>query len=72
MGLTLLKTVSKLRKLLIKLHKNFSTFEVQVLAQNILDFGHRYLGFEPGTSGLFDRFFRYFFGLNKCRDKAMA
>jgi hypothetical protein len=27
----------------------------------ILDFEHRNLGFEPGTSDLFDRFFRYFF-----------
>jgi hypothetical protein len=31
-----------------------------VLAQNILDFRHRNLGFEPGTSDLFDRFFGTF------------
>jgi hypothetical protein len=34
-----------------------SSNEVKVLAQNILDFGHRNLEFEPGTSDLFDRFF---------------
>jgi hypothetical protein len=45
--------LTKLGKLLKKLHKNMST-------QNILDFGHRNLGFEPGTSDLFDRFFGTF------------
>jgi hypothetical protein len=69
MGLLLSNIVSKLGKLFIKLHNNMSTCEVQVLAHNILDIGHRNLGFEPGTS---DRFFRYFFGLKKCGDKAMA
>jgi hypothetical protein len=44
----------------------------KVLAQNILDFGHRNLGFEPSTSDLFDRFFRYFFGLKKCGAEKMA
>jgi hypothetical protein len=39
-----------------------SKCEVEVLAQNILDFGHRNLGFEPGTSDNIDRFFRPFFG----------
>jgi hypothetical protein len=41
---------------------NMSTCEVKVLAQNILDFGHRNLGIETGMSDLFVRFFRYFFG----------
>jgi hypothetical protein len=59
LGLVLSKKVSKLEKLLIKLHNNMSTCEVQVLAQNILDFGHRNLGFEPRTSDLFGRTFRY-------------
>jgi hypothetical protein len=61
LGLILSKTVSKLGKLLINLHNNMSTCEVQ----KILDFGHRNLGFEEfelGTSDLVDRFFRYFFG----------
>jgi hypothetical protein len=31
-----------------------------VFALNILDFGHRNLGFEPATSDLFDRFFGTF------------
>jgi hypothetical protein len=39
-----------------------STCEAKILAQNILDFGHRNLGFEPGMSDLFGRFF----GLKKC------
>jgi hypothetical protein len=43
-----------------------STEEEKVFALNILDFGHRSLGFEPGTSDLFDRFFRYFFGEKQC------
>jgi hypothetical protein len=47
---------------LIKLHNNMSTCEVEVLTQNILDFEHRNLGFEPGTSDLFDRLFQYLFG----------
>jgi hypothetical protein len=58
MGLILSKTVSKLGKLLINLHNNISTNEV--LAQNILGFGHRNLEFEPGTSDLFNRFFGTF------------
>jgi hypothetical protein len=56
LGLILSKTVSKLEKLSIKLHNNMLTCEIKVLAQNILDFGHRNLGFEPGTSDWFDRF----------------
>jgi hypothetical protein len=59
-----------LGKLLIKLHNNMSTEEVKVLTQNILDFGHRNLGFEPGTSDL--SFFLYFFGLKKCGRKSRA
>jgi hypothetical protein len=69
MGLTLSKTVSMLGKLLIKLHNNMSTCEV--LAQNILDFRHRNLGFEPGTFDLFGRTFSVLF-LLRCGDQTMA
>jgi hypothetical protein len=37
-----------------------------------LDFGHRNLGFEPGTFDLFDPFFRSFFGLKECEAQTMA
>jgi hypothetical protein len=47
------------------MHNNMSTNEVYLIAPNILDLGHRNLGFEPDTSDLFDCFFRYIFGLKK-------
>jgi hypothetical protein len=57
---------------LIKWHNNMSTKEVYVFTLIILDFGYRNLGFEPGTSDLFDRFFRYLFGEKRCGGKTQA
>jgi hypothetical protein len=49
-----------------------STCEVKVLAQNIMDFRDRNLGFEPGTSDLFNLFSVLFLLKKTCGDQTMA